>query len=89
MQLSGPLSHSINATIGGNPGWSYSRQSGTGLGRALGIPLGSPREASDLAHTAAFASVVALRSSGMSWRSAAGWTLGLSLLFWALGKDQV
>jgi hypothetical protein len=84
--MSGSLSHTINATIGGNPGWSYSRQAGTGLGRALGVPLESPREASDLTHLAGSLSVLALRGSGMSWRGALGWTLGFSLLFWVAGK---
>jgi len=86
--MSGYISYSINAAIGGNPGWSYSRQFGTGLERALGIPLRSPGEASDLAHLAAPLSVVALRGSGMSWRGALGWTLGLSLLFWMSGKTE-
>lgn len=84
--MSSSPSHTINAAIGGNPGWSYSQQAGTGLGRALGIPLESPREASDLAHVAASLSVLALRGSGMSWRGTLGWTLGLSLLFWMSGK---
>lgn len=48
--MSGSLSYDINSTIGGNPGFSYSRQVGTGLGRALGIRLG-PRETSDLVPT--------------------------------------
>jgi hypothetical protein len=84
--MSGQISHSVNTAIGGNAGWSYSRQVGTGLAWALDRRT-SAREASSLAHLAGLLSVVAFRGSGMSWRASIGWTAGLSLLFWALGRE--
>ena len=85
--MSGQMSHAINSAIGGNGGWPFSRQVGTGFARATGLRLQS-REATDLAHSTASVLLFALRRSGVSWEGAIGRTLGLSMLFWVVGRGQ-